>query len=123
MPQPLWMALESQGSEIQLLLSEPGHGTVLKARLPMPSSPSAVRLLLEALVAWYGRPLVAALDADAEGVRANSARWAVLLGDLDGLEVSVRWLRTPVRKRARFFEGMGDFSRSKRMIQFGAGGQ
>lgn len=123
MHQPLWMALQAQQTEIELLLSEPERGTLLKARFPHPRRAEGLRLLLEALVAWHGRPIVAALDADAEEVQRQKARWAVLLGDLDGLDVSVRWVQTARPGRDRFFDGVGDFASARKLIRFGAGGQ
>jgi hypothetical protein len=88
---PLWLSIEPARSEVRLLsevrrvrllLSEPSAGTSLKARLPpQPADGRALMLLLEALSLWYGLPLHAVLDADAEDVRAgadqlNTSRYA-----------------------------------------------
>ena len=61
---------------------------MLKARLPNPPThPLPVIALLESLSLWYGRPLRAVIDADAEDVRRHPERWAMLLGD--GPELAV----------------------------------
>ena len=109
MPQPLWVSIVPKSGRAQLLVSEPGKGTVLKARLPLPQSQHALRMLLEALSSWYARPLVAVLDADAEEVASHPERWGVWLSDVDDLDVTVRWVhRKDERARDRFFDGAGD---------------
>lgn len=124
MPQPLWISIVPKSERAQLLVSEPGRGTVLKARLPLPQSKHALRLLLEALSCWYGRPLVAVLDADAEEVASHPERWGVWLADVNDLDVSVRWVRRKgERARDRFFDGVGDSSRARQLLSFEAGGQ
>ena len=124
MPLPLWMSIEPCCSEVRLLLSEPAVGTRLKARLPSPPShPRAVPMLLEALSAWYRLPLHAVLDADASDVRRDPERWAMLVGDLPGLDVSVEWVARSVAKRDRYLESMGDFGDARRLVTFGATGQ
>jgi hypothetical protein len=108
----------------QLLLSEPGKGTVLKARLPLPQSNHALRMLLETVAHWYGRPLVAVLDADAEEVAAHPERWGVWLAEVDDLDVTVRWVRRgSERARDRFFDGVGESARARKLLSFEAGGQ
>ena len=124
MPTPLWMSIEPRGSEIRLLLSEPAVGTRLKARLPSPPRhPRAVPMFLEALSAWHRSPLHAVLDADASVVRRDPEQWALLVGDLPGLDVRVEWVGRPKAKRDRFLESMGDFSGARRLVTFGATGQ
>lgn len=123
---PLWMSIEPRGSEVRLLLSEPSVGTKLKARLPSPPAhPRSLSMLLEALSAWYRLPLHAVLDADALAVRRDPEQWAVWLGDLPGLDISVQWVGRSVGAghRDRFLESMGDFSSARRLLSFGATGQ
>ena len=52
--QPIWMTIEPRPSEVRLLVTEPGLGPSLKARLPQPAAHSrGLVLLLEALSVWY----------------------------------------------------------------------
>ncbi len=123
MSQPLWLSIEPCRTEVRLSLSEPGRGTVLRARLPLcPSQPRALATLLESLVAWYGRSLVAVLDADAQDVRQHGERWARLLGDLDEAHIRVRWSQRPSPRRDRFIGKLSDFRSASRMVGLAAGG-
>lgn len=124
MSQSLWMSIEPRPDEVRLSLHEPGRGAILRARLPLcPSQPRALATLLESLVAWYGRSLVAVLDADAQDVRQHGERWARLLGELDDAHIAVRWShRPPAKRRDRFIGGLGDFRGSSRRIGLTAGG-
>ena len=63
---PMWVSIEPTAEEIRLSLSVPDKGLKLRARLPaVPVEPRALAMLLEALVAFYGQPLCAVVDADA----------------------------------------------------------
>lgn len=128
MRSPLWMSIEPVGPEVRLMLSAPGEGTVLKARLPCPpASDRAVPSLLEALSCWYGLPLHAVLDADASDVRHDPERWALLVGDVRSYEVSVIWAKRPqgpeLARRRRFLDSMGDFDAARKLVSFAATGQ
>ena len=125
MSTPLWMSIEPLRNETRLFLTAPMTGTALKARLPkMPAHPRAIVMLMEALSAWYRLPLHAALDADAEGVRLHGEHWAVLVGDLPGLDVSVEWIARPKPiKHDKFLGPMGHFRRARRLISLAATGQ
>lgn len=95
---PLWITIEPSPSEVRLILTEPGSGPALKARLPLPTQARAVPLLLESLSTWYHRPLHAVLDADAEDIRLHPERWVLLAGDLAlrGVSASTtRWCGVP----------------------------
>jgi hypothetical protein len=122
---PLWMAIEPVGSEVRLMLTAPSERTVLKARLPNPPThPRAVIALLESLSLWYGRPLRAVIDADAEDVRRHPERWAMLLGDGPELAVAVEWAAVPAaRPRDRFLATMGEFASARKLVSFAATGQ
>lgn len=121
----LWMTIEPLQTETRLQLSEGGAGLCLRARLPVcPHHGRALAQLLQALVAWYGRPLTAVLDADAQDVARHPERWAQLLGDLDAETIRVEWVH-PVRpafRRDRFMGGLGDFARARRLVGFAATG-
>jgi len=128
MPSPLWLSIEPRTSEVRLLLSEPNLGTVLKAKLRPPEHTRALPLLLEALSLWHRLPLHAVLDADAEDVRLRPDRWALLVGDLPALDVTVEWSARPKmsperRLRSRFLDELGRFSSGRRLINFSATGQ
>lgn len=74
-------------------------------------------------MAWYGRPLVAVLDADAQDVRQHSERWARLLGELDERHIEVRWSqRRTAKPRDRFLGKLGNFRPATRMVGLEAGG-
>ncbi len=123
---PLWITIEPSPSGVRLLLTEPGSGPALKARLPLPAHARAVPLLLEALSIWYRRPLHAVLDADAEDIRLHPERWALLAGDLPVLEVSVEWAQRPRAERrkvqGRFLEELGDFHSARQLLGLHATG-
>jgi hypothetical protein len=115
---PMWVSIEPTADEIRLSLSVPGQGARLRARLPaVPVETGALRLLLEALVAFHGQPLCAVLDADASDVSCQPERWARLLGDVDGQRIQVRWSARPARPpRDRFLGALGDFRRNERLL-------
>jgi hypothetical protein len=119
--QPIWMTIEPRPTEVRLLVTEPGAGPSLKAQLPLPPPDSrALVLLLEAVSAWYRRPLHAVLDADAEEVGRHPERWVDLAGDLPLAHVSIEWARRPrpsARKRhGRFLDEMGPFHSARRLL-------
>jgi hypothetical protein len=122
----LWMSIVPGKERVQVLLTEPLCGPVLKARLPSPPAhPRALGMLLEALATWYQRPLRAVLDADAQGVRRHPEKWAEWLGDLPDLHISVEWVGRAERFRRpdRFLEGLGDFGDARRLLTVAATGQ
>ncbi|NTX04859.1 hypothetical protein [Myxococcus sp. CA040A] len=123
---PLWLTLEAHTPYIQILLSVPKRGTVLKARLPpVPAMTPAVSLLVESLSAWYGMPLYAVVDADAQEARLQAGLWAKLLGDLAfNPNIAVEWtsLQCPPPPRDRFLEWEG-FASARRLLTRAATGQ
>jgi hypothetical protein len=126
-PPPLWLSLEPRPEHTQLLLSHSGPGTLLKARLaPMPVHAGGMAMLLEALSSWQGVPLCAVVDADAEEVRRCPERWAQMLGEASqSPRVTVEWAfpKQGTLFRERFFDGLGDFSTSRRLMVKAATGQ
>jgi hypothetical protein len=120
---PIWVAIEPQGSQTRILLSVAGEGVKLKARLPVwPAQPGAVVMLLEALAHWYGQPLHAVIDADAEDVRRSPERWARALGDVPE-HVHVQWVGVPQRRRDDFLAPLGDCSSAQRLLSYAATGR
>lgn len=123
---PLWLTLQPQVGYTQILLSQSGSGTLLKARLACePMHPGALAKFLESLADWHGRPLFAVLDADAEEVRRSPERWARMTGEAaQSPAITVEW-SAPVQGRLgkeRFFS-MGDFSSARRLLTHAATGQ
>ncbi len=119
--QPIWMTIEPRPSGVRLLLTEPGAGPSLKAQLPLPQPDSrGLVLLLEAISAWYHRPLHAVIDADAEDVQRHPERWVHLAGDLPLVEVSVEWARRgdarERKQRGRLLDEMGDARSARRLL-------
>jgi hypothetical protein len=126
MSSPLWLSIEPCPEEVRLMLSEPGAGTVLKARLRTPPAhPRALGMLLEALSTWYHCPLHAVLDADAPAVQSSPELWARLTAEDLGLEVRVEWVARPMtgRRRDGFLSPMGDFTSARRLINNAGTGQ
>jgi hypothetical protein len=123
---PLWITIEPTTSEVRLVLTEPGLGPRLKARLPLPAQARAVPALLEALSVWCRRPLHAVLDADAEDIRLHPERWALLAGDLPVVEISVEWAQrpSPARRKeyGRYFDELGDFRSARSLLGLAATG-
>ena len=112
---PLFLSIEPRRDETRMMLST-SSGIALKARLsPWPSERRAISLLLDGLVAWYGTPLCAVVDADAEDVRNHPEQWTLLLGDL-GPHVDVEWSAPVRRERHRGIECGGDFRRAHRLL-------
>jgi hypothetical protein len=122
----LWLSIEPTIPYTQLMLCASGLGPALKARLPpTPREPRAMAMLLQALAAWYGEPLCAVLDADAQDVSDHPDRWCMLLGDLDDPRIQVEWVGSALdlsRRRDRFLDAMGDFGRARRLVTFAATG-
>jgi hypothetical protein len=123
---PLWMSIEPRIAETRLMLTQAPTGTALRARLPVvPCQPCGLTLVLRGLAAWYGQPLCAVLDADAEDVGRHPERWARLVGELDGEQVRVEWVaRSLVRsERDRFLGPVGDFRTARRLVTLAVTGQ
>jgi hypothetical protein len=121
----LWMAIEPREFELRLQLTDPGKGLVMRCRLPQePAHPRALANLLQAFSDWYGRPLTAVLDADAQDVGLRPAFYARMLGELDGERIRVQWSR-PLRKafrRDRYLGALGDFRRARELVTFAGTG-
>jgi len=101
--------------EVQLLITHPEQGDVLKTRLdPRPCHPRALLTLLEGLSLWAGHPLCVALRVD-----ASCQPWpaSTLFGDelWPAESPLVRFeVEQPVPRRARRLSGLGDFRALRR---------
>jgi hypothetical protein len=121
----LWLSLEPCRQEVRLSLSTSMSGPVMRGIFPLPPAQSqAVPLLLESLTGWFGRPLCAALDADAEDVRRRPEFWTHCLGGLEEPRFRVEWVTLPTRQsgRERFLGEVGAFTRAHRLVRFAATG-
>lgn len=121
----LWLSLEPQAQQVRLSLSTSMSGPAMRAVLPLPpAQPRAVPLFLESLVEWYGQPLCAVLDADAEDVRRRPAFWTQCLGALDEPRFTVEWVMLPRRQSGadKFLSEVGTAGRSRRLVRFAAAG-
>lgn len=122
----LWLSIEPSLVETRLTLSQSTVGTLLRARLPaMPAQPQALAQLLEGLVAWFGLPLCAVLDADAEDVQDHPERWSSYFGPLQSPHITIAWsaLSLVPRHPDPWLGKLGGFSRAKRLINLAATGQ
>jgi hypothetical protein len=121
----LWLSIEPTPTETRLMLSRSNVGCVMTAKLPpMPSQPKALAQLLEALVAWFGLPLCAVLDADAQDVQAHPERWADYFGPLASPNISIAWgAPALVNRRDPFIGKLGSFTRAKKLINAAGTGQ
>lgn len=122
----LWLSIEPDIAETKLTLSQSTVGALLRARMPaMPAQPQALAQLCEALVSWFGLPLCAVLDADAQDVQDHPERWASFFGPLQSPHITVAWsaLSLVPRPRDPWLGKLGGFSRAKRLINLAATGQ
>jgi hypothetical protein len=123
----LFVAIEPLRHETRVLVSVPYKGTALKARLPAtPEDDRALAMFLEALVAWYGLPLCAVLDADAEDVQRHPDRWGRILGDLQSPQIEVEWVSPSEMSetdRSLTDPELGDFRSARHLITLAGTGQ
>lgn len=121
----LWLSMEPQGQQLHVSLSTGLWGPLLRGRFPLePAQPRAMKVFLESLVDWFGRPLSAVLDADAEDVRRRPEVWTRLL-DFDDARFSVEWVTLPIRyhQRDRFLGEVGRERRAQSLIAFASSGR
>jgi hypothetical protein len=122
----LWLSIEPKPTETRLMLSQSTVGTLLRARLPAtPAQPQALAQLLEGMVAWFGQPLCAVLDADAQDVQDHPDRWSDYFGPLNSPHITIAWsaLSLVPERRDPWLGKLGNFSRAKRLINLAATGQ
>ena len=122
----VWLSIEPSERWTKLMLCESLVGPSLKALLPpIPAETEAMAMFLEAMCAWYGRPLCAVLDADVPDFHRRVERWADYLEVIDNPNIKVEWISpsSVSPERGRFFAQMGDFRRARRLIGLAASGQ
>ena len=122
----LWMSIEPRERYTRVMLCEPYVGPSLKAMLPaVPAQPGALSQFMQAVTAWYGKPLSVALDADSEDVHRQAERWADYLETTAPENISVAWVSPSswAPSHGRFLSRMGDFRRAGRLISLAATGR
>ncbi len=104
--------LQVSKTEMQLLVTSPEQGDVLKARLSLrPSHPRALLTLLEGLALWSGAKLCVAITAE-----QNCPSWldSGLFGDeLWPGESQLVQYEVAGRARPKRLRGVGDFRRMR----------
>ena len=121
----LWLSVEPHERWTRLMLCESLVGPSLKALLPpIPAQNGAMAMFLEAMCAWYGRPLCAVLDADAPDFQRRSSA-GLTTSVIGNPNITVEWVSPSSEspERGRFFAQMGDFRRARRLIRLAATGQ
>jgi hypothetical protein len=118
----LWLSLEPHQKQLRLTLSTAASGVVLRARFPLElAQPGAMALLLEAIAAWFGMPLCAVLDADAQDVRRRPEFWSRFLAETDSPRISVEWVSVPLpNRRDPFAADFGGSSRAAKLVSAAA---
>src|SRR5256885_80657 len=120
----LWLSLEPKGQQLHVSLSMGLWGPLLRGRLPLrPAQPHALKLLLEALVEWFGYPLCAVLDAESEDVRRRPEFWTRVL-DFDDARFRVEWVTLPVHfhQRDHFLGRVSRDRQARTLIAFASSG-
>ena len=117
----IWVGIHPQRESTRILVMSSAAETLLKARLSaLPSHRRALSTLLEAIALWQGRPVRAALVADAPGGLSESGLCHDLFPDFgDGLHYTLEYvsvLRPPRRRDG--LSGMGDFRDLRQLMLF-----
>ena len=110
----IWMGIAPNATSTRVLAMAGPHDTFLKARLSRsPAHPRAMATLLEAIALWQGRPIRAALCADARPGGSDSSLFRETFTDVGGPLYTLDWipaLERGRRARRRDIAGMGEFA-------------
>ena len=117
----LWMGISPGLHSTRVIAMAGARETILKARLSRePAHPRALPTLLEAIALWQGRPVRAALVADAPGGLSERGISRDSFPDFgDGLHYTLEYvsvLRPPRRRDG--LGGMGDFRDLRQLLLF-----
>ena len=76
-------------------------------------------------VAWFGLPLCAVLDADAQDVQDYPERWSSYFGPLQSPHITIAWsaLSLVPSRPDPWLGKLGGYSRARRLINLAATGQ
>ena len=90
----IWVGIRPEREWTRILVMSGAAETLLKARLlPLPSNRRALSTLLEAIALWQGRPVRAALVADAPGGLSESGLCRDSFPDFgDGLHYTLEYV-------------------------------
>jgi hypothetical protein len=114
----IWMGI-APGPTTTRVIAMAGPGdTLLKAQLATePKHPRALATLLEAIALWQGRPVRAALCADASRLSCDSNLCREAFLDDGGALYSVVWVPVGVHRRQRpRLDGLGSFRDLERLV-------
>ena len=119
--QSIWVGIRPEPRGTRILVMSESAETLLKAcLLPSPSHRRALSTLLEAIALWQGRPVRAALVADApDGPCANGLCRDSFPDFGDGLHYTLEYisvLRPPRRRDG--LGGMGNFRDLRQLLLF-----
>ena len=116
----IWMGIAPNATSTRLHALAGPHDTILKARLsPSPAHPRAMGTLLEAIALWQGRPIRAALCADARPDGSDSSLFRETFTDVGGPLYTLDWIPGPERGRRgrrRDIAGMGEFADLRQLL-------
>jgi hypothetical protein len=116
----IWMAIAPSATSTRVLAMDGPRDTILKARLlRSPAHPRAMTTLLEAIALWQGRPIRAALSADARLDGSDSSLFRETFADVGGPLYSLDWIPAPERgrhARLRDINGMGEFADLRQLL-------
>ena len=116
----IWMAIAPNATSTRVLAMAGPHDTILKARLSRsPAHPRAMATLLEAIALWQGRPIRAALCADARPAGSDSSLFRETFADVGGPLYTLDWipaLERGRRARRRDIAGMGEFADLRQLL-------
>lgn len=116
----IWMGIAPNATSTRVLAMAGPHDTILKARLSRsPAHPRAMATLLEAIALWQGRPIRAALCADARPGGSDSSLFRETFTDVGGPLYTLEWIPAPERgrrARRRDISGMGEFADLRQLL-------
>ena len=116
----IWMGISPSATSTRVLAMAGPHDTILKARLSRsPAHPRAMATLLEAIALWQGRPIRAALCADARSGGSDSNLFRETFADVGGPLYTLDWipaLERGRRARRRDIAGMGEFADLRQLL-------
>ncbi len=116
----IWMGIAPSATSTRVLAMAGPRDTILKARLSRsPAHPRAMATLLEAIALWQGRPIRAALCADARPGGSDSSLFRETFTDVGGPLYTLDWipaLERGRRARRRDISGMGEFADLRQLL-------
>lgn len=114
----IWMGIAPGPVSTRVIAMAGPSDTIMKAQLATdPRHPRALATLLEAVALWQGRPVRAALCADARGLSCDSNICREAFLDDGGALYSVVWVPAGAHRRRRHrLHGLGNFEDLERLV-------